>query len=476
MSGWSQKLFGGVWWSWLPLAALSLAAGCGGDSPAGSPSLDPMQPSDLAGQGAGPGPMSVMETPVAPTAQPNGAQVPPSTTSVAPNPDAPASVESPTTTATDSDAWCGALSVFRSSCQGCHGNELVGGAPMPLVSYDDFMAPALSDPQKKVHELIGPRIHDTARPMPPLSQTALNDPDMTAVDTWLSAGVPAPQGECTGIAEAPTPSDELEPEWPADCEERYEIRAQGPGGGPYVVPADSELNIDIDIPVPWTGGGTVQALAIRPIKSNKRVVHHWILYAGAFDFITSWSPGKPMEVFPDDVGVHMPSSGNFRLNMHYYNVGNPQAEEDQSGLEVCITRTPRPNTATTYMFTGSATVPAASKVDNVSTCTVSATEPVHIITSSPHMHSYGVASKLEVLHADGSIDVLEDGPFNWQDQHVTPVDAVVNNGDRVRMTCSYENNTSSTIRFGSSSEDEMCFNFARYYPMGAFRCTGGGFF
>ena len=371
------------------------------------------------------------------------------------------------------DSWCGALGVFRTACQNCHGDELAGGAQFPLVTHDHTMAPALSDPSRSVVELIDQRIHDTTRPMPPLSQPRLTAQELGALETWIAAGAPNTAEACTDLPDRPSVI-ETEPEWPEDCEERYEILAHQDGGA-YVVPADSELNVNISIPVPWAGTGDVQALAIRPITGNKRVVHHWILYAGS-SFITSWSPGKPMEVFPDGVGVHMPNSGTFRLNMHYFNVGNAQEEPDRSGLEVCITRNPRPNTATTYMFSASATVPAGASVDNTSTCEVVATEPVHLMTSSPHMHQYGVASKLEIIRPDGSVEVLEDGPFNWEDQHVTPIDAVVNTGDQVRMTCSFVNTSDRTVRFGDSSNDEMCLNFARYYPMGAFRCTGGSSF
>lgn len=351
---------------------------------------------------------------------------------------------------------------------------------MHLRSYEDTQALAISDPKKRVCEVVASRIHDSARPMPPVSQKPLTAAELASLDAWLKAGAPKPAGSCEGIPAEPTAPAVEEVKWPADCEERFEIRAHGPNGGPYEIPAETEQNIDIDVPVPWkaTANETIQALAIRPIKGNKRVVHHWILYGtGGFDFITSWSPGKPFETFPPDVGVHMPSTGNFRLNMHYYNVGNAKPEQDQSGLEVCITRHPRKNTATTYMFAGSATVPAKTKVDNVSTCNVTATEPVHLITSSPHMHSYGVAAKLEVIHQGGKVEVLEDAPFNWEDQHVTPVNAMLQTGDQVRITCSYQNDTNQAVAFGSSSADEMCFNFARYYPMGALSCRGtGGFF
>lgn len=370
--------------------------------------------------------------------------------------------------------WCDALSVFQTSCQTCHGAPLAGGAPFSLVSYEDAQAPSLSEPSAPIYELIGRRIHDPARPMPPLSQPALSEAQLAAIDTWLAAGAPDATGACAAAAtEGAAPE---EPEWPEDCEEWYEIRATD-HGKPHIVPADTEEELDFDIPVPWSGQGSgpVQALAIRPLTNNKRVVHHWILYAGTFDFITSWSPGKPMEVFPEGVGVHMPSDGTFRLDMHYYNVGSPSDEPDESGLEVCITRNPRPNTATTFMFTGSATAPALSKVTNVSTCNVTATEPVHLITSSPHMHSYGVHAKLEVVRPNGDVELLEDNPFNWEDQHVTPINAVIETGDQVRITCVYENNTARNVAFGPSSDDEMCFNFARYYPMDALSCPGTRF-
>jgi len=54
----------------------------------------------------------------------------------------------------------------------------------------------------------------------------------------------------------------------------------------------------------------------------------------------------------------------------------------------------------------------------------------------------------------------------------TIIDTVYN-GDTVRTTCIYENNTNQTIRFGESSEDEMCMNFARYYPKDGMTCGGG---
>jgi hypothetical protein len=43
-------------------------------------------------------------------------------------------------------------------------------------------------------------------------------------------------------------------------------------------------------------------------------------------------------------------------------------------------------------------------------------------------------------------------------------------GDQVITTCTYDNDTDKAVRFGEDTSDEMCFNFASYYPMGALKC------
>lgn len=374
----------------------------------------------------------------------------------------------PPTTPAASNLWCDARAVLQTACQTCHGSE-PSGAPMSLVTHADTQRPSVLDPSKTTAQAIRARIHDQARPMPPVGNEPLTTQQLAALDAWLDAG--APNGTCDTPDEPVAPTTE-EFEWPAECEEFYKIQAHQ-DGRPYTVPPNTESNVEISVPVPWEGKGTgpVQALAIKPLTNNKRVVHHWILYHGLLDFITSWSPGKQPETFPSDVGVYMPTEGTFRLNMHYNNVGNDQVEQDDSGLEVCLTRKLRPKTATTNMFG-----PFLFSIDGngrtviESTCTQLGFEPVHLITSSPHMHSYGVAAKFEIIRADGTVEMLHDTPFNWEDQKIKPIDAVLNTGDQVKTTCIFENDTGVPVSFGQSSADEMCFNFARYYPMDALTC------
>jgi mono/diheme cytochrome c family protein len=373
---------------------------------------------------------------------------------------------------TESSTWCDARAVLQTRCQTCHGVE-VAGAPMSLVTWADTQADSVLDETKQVSELIKSRIHNKAKPMPPVAQGALTSQELAALDAWIDAGYP--DGKCStpDVVEG-KPTDEFK--WPAECtpDKIFAVKANQ-NGKPYNVRANWEDNVSITIPVPWAGkfSGEVQSLAIRPLTNNARVVHHWILYAGTLNFITSWSPGKEAEIFPDDVGVYMPSSGSFQLNMHYYNQGNDKAEQDESGAEICITDKLRPKTATTNMFGPvSLNIPPGETVAT-STCTQNGSAPVTLITSSPHMHKTGVNGKFEIIRADGKIEVLDDSPFNQEDQTVRPINAVLNRGDKVRTTCTFVNMTTQVKRFGESTEDEMCFNFSRYYPKGALSCRSG---
>jgi hypothetical protein len=171
----------------------------------------------------------------------------------------------------------------------------------------------------------------------------------------------------------------------------------------------------------------------------------------------------------------MPSGPRaLRFDVHYYNLGGTVDEQDESGVEICVTRTFRKHTATTHAFTASATAPANQRVTNTSTCTVSTTGgPAYLISSSPHMHGLGVHAKFARIR-DGHEMVLEDAPFNVDNQTNKPLDRVeLRTGDKVLTACTYDNQTSRTVRFGQNTDDEMCFNFALYYPMGSLRCTGG---
>ena len=48
-------------------------------------------------------------------------------------------------------------------------------------------------------------------------------------------------------------------------------------------------------------------------------------------------------------------------------------------------------------------------------------------------------------------------------------------GDVVTTTCTYDNPGDTAVTFGENTGNEMCFNFAVYYPMGSMACGSGTF-
>src|SRR5215208_7102390 len=43
--------------------------------------------------------------------------------------------------------------ILGQTCTACHGTQLLAGAPMPLVTFNDFHAPSKSNSSKKVYEI-----------------------------------------------------------------------------------------------------------------------------------------------------------------------------------------------------------------------------------------------------------------------------------------------------------------------------------
>ena len=98
---------------------------------------------------------------------------------------------------------CAVQRVLAGSCQGCHAAEPGNLAPMALVTHEDLVAPAVSDPSKQVYQLVARRIHAQHDAMPPSSSRRLTSEETAALDAFVADGAPAASDDC---ADAPTSS------------------------------------------------------------------------------------------------------------------------------------------------------------------------------------------------------------------------------------------------------------------------------
>jgi hypothetical protein len=95
---------------------------------------------------------------------------------------------------------CDLANFLMARCQTCHSNPPIAGAPMPLVTYGDLVAPAKSDPAKSAAAMALTRMQDTTRPMPPPPATRASASEIAQVSTWISSG--QPRGTCATVPAA----------------------------------------------------------------------------------------------------------------------------------------------------------------------------------------------------------------------------------------------------------------------------------
>jgi hypothetical protein len=169
--------------------------------------------------------------------------------------------------------------------------------------------------------------------------------------------------------------------------------------------------------------------------------------------------------------------------MHYWNLGaETKDEQDASGVEVCWTTKLRKHGAATYMQFGNIVidVPPGQTKDVVGRCTVQTSDnkPVYLLSVSPHAHTYARHMKFTVERkASGSTqtETLFDAPFVFEEQQRKGFDTPyeLRPGDTVVTRCTIENDTMKPLTFGENTGNEMCFNFATYYPSPNLSCAFG---
>ena len=399
---------------------------------------------------------------------------------------------------------------------------------------------------EQVYQRIYERIHGTTgeslMPPPVPNKSPMSSRDIALLDNWLAQGAPRGQA-CTpntvsntggsssggtvgsagqinvggsgGTTNIPdeagtTPIDSGLGHPPPDPQEctNIDITARGDANGmPFAIPVGtSELyqcfSYHVDLK------GATQALSFHPLiqqtagaPTGSPVIHHWLLYqalsaqtngvsTACLGFhpdgvlLAGWAPGASDWNLPPTVGEEI-GAGDFILEVHYNNYSG-QNQTDQSGVRVCLAKTPRPNVAGISWlgndifgtnvpgFNYTASIPpAAQNYTGVQgKCAPNLSTPVHILTSWPHMHKRGTHMNATINRVGGSKETLFDYAFDFNNQWQYNTPNVINPGDSITTTCTYSNTDGYSVGFGEKTTDEMCFNFTLAYP--AHTLIGGG--
>jgi len=400
---------------------------------------------------------------------------------------------------------CDVDAVLRGKCQSCHGTVPLNGAPVPLVTYADTQAHAVSSPTMSVWQVMQTRVHSTTMSvMPPRGQPALSAAELASLDAWFAAGTPAGTKACgssgasgstgaggsNGAGGAPgisTPGvgpDAL----PCKPTHYFRAHAEGSSTAKYPVPNPSQDSYTcFNFKSPFAPGE--QATAWAPITDDARVIHHWILYGTTSPVtdgsitqgceattllathVAGWAPGGQNAVFDPDVGLTL-DYPYYQLQVHYNNLRYSDAA-DASGVAFCSTTTPRQNAAGIVVLGNMLfSIPANANdyaVNNTcSNLSADGKTPITVVSTSPHMHLLGTGFRTQ--HMRGLMDMgdlsnIPLGTWSFDGQRAYEVNRrQIMPGDSLRTTCYYDNPNPKAVNFGPKTSDEMCFNFITVYP------------
>ncbi len=383
---------------------------------------------------------------------------------------------------------CDVLDVLQRNCGECHGASPAFGAPMPLADYDDLLVPSVTDPTRKVSEMVAERVVAETGRMPPIETMSAEDRDLLL--SWIEAGAPEdPTADC-----APDPGgDDGDGGSELPCEPDFVVTAHAAGTDEgFAVPATGADNLYMCFAFKAPFTEPTHASAWTPIIDDERVVHHWILYrtknpqieGGAVpcdvtlqvttQFVAGWAPGGDDAIMPPDVGLDLGAPDDwYILQVHYNNTAHYDDAVDKSGVGFCTLEERRPKTAGILTF-GSLAInipPGADDHQVVGTCsglTTALWPEMHLLSGSPHMHELGRGMKSELRRLDGTTEAFVDVPnFDFNNQGMYPMnpEVIVRPGDSIVTTCTYDNPNPWPVSFGEGTNDEMCFDFVLAYPI-----------
>ena len=372
---------------------------------------------------------------------------------------------------------CEVDAVLANHCRQCHSNPPQFAAPMPLVTYADLHAPAVTDPSRSVYELVEQRIHNDARPMPQPPNARLSATDTSMLDAWIGAGAPpAASSTCASDAGGAPDAASLA----LNCTPDEHLASASPWSMPQ---ATDDVYVCYGVELNLTAKRQVIGMQAR--IDNHAIVHHVLLFQAdaavsptpapcssggstAWRIVYGWAPGGQALETPPDVGFAEDSTTHYVVQVHYNNINHLANQVDSSGFDLCSTDKLRPNDADIMAFgTMNINIPPHATSDVTCSITMPSTVPVlHTFAALPHMHQLGTIIATTQLPGGTGAPVDMGAQMNWNFQNQTyfPINNTIHPGDVIKTRCAWNNTTSSAVTFGPYTENEMCYSFTMYYP------------
>ena len=173
--------------------------------------------------------------------------------------------------------------------------------------------------------------------------------------------------------------------------------------------------------------------------------------------------GTEPSSLPEGVAMKVLAGEQLVMNLHLFNVGDDFLE----GTSGVLVRRAQPedveNEAEVILAgpLGLSVEPGNTTIG--SSCTLQA--PATLFAVAPHMHQLGRHTKVTAHSSIEGERVVHDMPYDFTHQLLYPIEPIeLAAGDSVSIDCSYSNETGSSVGWGDSTLDEMCFVGLSVFP------------
>lgn len=381
----------------------------------------------------------------------------------------------------------GIKTVVDQKCVACHHADGIG--PFSLETHDDIVMHAAA-----VRDSI------ESGSMPPWPAAAdcndyandrsLDDEEKATLLDWLDRGAPlGTEAKSDGTGEAPAGLSRVDRtlSMPIDY-----TPLQGP---------DDYRCFLLD----WNEADTTFVTGFAVDPGNDATVHHVIAYlippsqvakyqgldaedatpgytcfggpGGGLDqdtsMVGSWAPGSAGGDLPEGTGIRVEPGSKIALQVHY-NTSHGSGS-DKTSIQLKLDSSVEHEGAWQFftniqwvLGSGMDIPPMTSDVSHDyamdPTPFVSQGKPINIHAVGLHMHTLGQSTRLSVKRG-GSDSCLLDIPqwdFHWQGSYDLVEPFVVNPGDQLSISCTWDNPTANHVEWGEGTGDEMCLGLIYY--------------
>jgi Copper type II ascorbate-dependent monooxygenase, C-terminal domain len=382
------------------------------------------------------------------------------------------------------------LPILQNHCQSCHRAGEV--APMPLETYEQTRPWAHAIAHSAEMKMMPPWFADPSYGHF-ANDNSLTDAQIAALTAWAAAGAPA--GRPNDAPKDTPPPRQWTTGWNIP---QPDLIVKMPK--PVKIPAEGEIEYTYEIvPTQFTEDRWVQISEFRP--GSPAHVHHavvyirppdspWLRHAPIGDPFTAstltdpddrrqahettsdlllvYAPGSSPDQWPDGMAKFVPAGSDLIFQMHY--TTNGTADEDQTSIGLIFSKSPPKQRVVTLQLNNHALIipPGAPdfRVEVEGTLPNDAT----LLSLFPHMHLRGKRFEYDIVHDDGSVEVLlrvNHYHFHWQLSYKLAEPRVLKAGTRLRAIAWYDNSKNNphnpdpekTVTWGDQTSDEMMVGF-----------------